>query len=505
MNKQNSRNTTYIISVLITTVLVLWAVVSGSTFEAAANAAFSFLGGNFSWFYMLAMTSFVVFAIWIGFFSKFKDIRLGPDDSRPEYSNISWFGMLFSAGMGIGLVFWGVAEPMNFWVAPPDAVPGSAEAASFAFQKAFLHWGLHPWAGYCVLGLGMAYFQFRKGKPGLVSSVFTPLLGEKGVKGPVGKLIDILAIFATAGGIATSLGLGAMQINSGLNKVFGVPENKMAVFIIVAVITVIYIWTAVAGVDKGIKKVCDMNVVVAGLLMLACLAIGPTVDILCNLVEGTGNYVQSLPSSAMAVGAFSEDPGWYSAWTVFYWAWWIAWAPFSGLFIARISKGRTIKEFVSGVLLLPAGASFVWFAIFGTMGINVGEKVGVEAAAEIASNTSTALFSVLEHYPLTTILSVIVVVLLCTFFITSANSATYVLGMLSSEGDLNPSNSRKMVWGVLQAALALVLMLCTAEGRGLNMLQTMSIVSAFPFAFILIFTMISIVKVMSRDPAVRKK
>ena len=189
---------------------------------------------------------------------------------------------------------------------------------------------------------------------------------------------------------------------------------------------------------------------------------------------------------------------------MFYWAWWIAWAPFSGLFIARISKGRTIKEFVAGVLLLPAGASFVWFAIFGTMGINVGEKVGVEAAAEIASNTSTALFSVLEHYPLTTILSVIVVVLLCTFFITSANSATYVLGMLSSEGDLNPSNSRKFIWGVLQAALALVLMLCTAEGRGLNMLQTMSIVSAFPFAFILIFTMVSIVKVMSQDPAVRK-
>lgn len=504
MNKKASSNSIYIISVAIIAALVLWAVVSGSTFEMVANAVFNFLSNNFSWFYMLAMTSFVVFAIWIGFFSKYKDMRLGPDDSRPEYSNTSWFGMLFSAGMGIGLVFWGVAEPLNFWVAPPNVEPGSMEAAKFAFQKAFLHWGLHPWAGYAVIGLGLAYFQFRKGKPGLLSTLFIPLLGEEGVKGPIGKTIDILALFATACGVGgTSLGLGAMQINSGLNKVFGVPETKLAVFIIIAVIAVIYIWTALAGVDKGIKKVCDLNVVIMGVLMVVCLAIGPTVDILRNLVEGTGNYIQSLPSSALEMGAFSENPGWYGSWTVFYWGWWIAWAPFSGLFIARISKGRTIKEFVAGVLLLPAGASFIWFAIFGTMGLKVGEAIGLEAATEMAANTSAAIFAVLERYPLGAILSVVVIVLLCTFFITSANSATYVLGMLSSDGDSNPSNSRKFIWGVLQAALALVLLLCTTNG--LNMVQTVSIISAFPFAIIMILAMVSLMKVLRQDPAGRKK
>ena len=507
MNKQTQKKTginqTYGISVVIILLIVAWAVLSGKSFEAAGNAAFAFLSVNFSWFYVLAMSSFVVFSVWIGFFSKYRLIRLGSDDSRPEYSNISWFGMLFSAGMGIGLVFWGVAEPLSFWTAPPGLEPGSAEAARFAFQKAFLHWGLHPWAGYCVLGLAMAYFQFRKGKPGLISSVFIPLLGEKGVQGPAGKLIDILAVFATAAGIATSLGLGAMQINSGLNAVFGVPESKLAVFVIVAVITVIYIWTAVAGVDKGIKRVCDMNIIIAAVLMVSCLLLGPTLEIFRNLVESLGYYVQTFAASAMEMGAFSPDSAWYGSWTVFYWAWWIAWAPFTSLFIARISRGRTIKEFIAGVLLLPAGASFVWFAIFGSMGINVGEIIGVEAATKIASNTSTALFAVLSHYPLATILSVVVILLLCTFFITSANSATFVLGMLSSEGDLNPSGRRKFVWGILQAALALVLMICTANGLG--MLQTISIVAAFPFAIIMILAMGSLVKTLKSDPGAMKK
>ena len=501
-SKKPGLNFTFVVSVAICVLVVLWGVVSSSTFEAAGTTAFNFLSGNFSWFYVLAMTIFVVFSIWIGFLSKYRKIRLGPDDSRPEYSTVSWFGMLFSAGMGIGLVFWGVAEPLTFWSAPPDVDPATVEAASFAFRKAFLHWGLHPWAGYCVLGLAMAYFQFRRGKPGLVSSVFYPLLGEKGVKGPVGKIIDILAVFATAAGIATSLGLGAMQINSGLNLVFGVPKNNLVVFIIVAVITVIYIWTALAGVDKGIKLVCDTNIIIAGCLMVVCLIIGPTVDILRNLLEGVGQYVMTFPGSAMEMGAFSENPSWYGTWTVFYWAWWIAWAPFTGGFIARISKGRTIQEFIAGVLLLPAGASFIWFAIFGTMGINVGNQVGLEAVKEMVADTSTTLFLVLQHYPLATILSVIVVVLLCTFFITSANSATFVLGMMSSEGDLNPSNSRKFIWGVLQAALALVLMLCTTNG--LNMLQTISIVAAFPFAFILLFAIVAVMNGLKTDPAVKK-
>lgn len=494
---------TYIISLILVLAIVAWGVISGSSFQAVGNAAFSFISGKFGWFYVLSMTSFVVFVAWMGFGSRYRTMRLGPDDSRPEYSNISWFGMLFSAGMGIGLVFWGVAEPLSFWVAPPGLEPGSTEAAAFAFRKVFLHWGLHPWAGYSVLALAMAYFQFRKGKPGLISSVFIPLIGEERVKGPIGKLIDILAVFATAAGIATSLGLGALQINGGLNFVFGIPENKTMVFIIVAVITVIYIWTALAGVDKGIKKVCDLNIIIAGVVLLVVFLIGPTVDILKTLVASVGDYVQTFPSSAMETGAFGNSD-WYGAWTIFYWAWWIAWAPFSAMFIARISKGRTIREFAAGVLFLPAGASFIWFAVFGTAGIQAGTQMGLEAATTVASNTTTALFAVLDAYPLGSIISVVVIVLLCTFFITSANSATFVLGMLSSNGNLNPSNGRKFLWGVLQAALALVLMLCTEDGQGLNMLQTISIVGAFPFAFVLIASMFSLLKALKSDPFVKK-
>ena len=493
--KREKPNSTYVISVVLIIAIVIWGVLAGDSFQAAGTAAFSFLSGKFGWFYVLAMTSFVVYAIWLGFLSPYKRIPLGPDGSRPEYSNLSWFGMLFSAGMGIGLVFWGVAEPLTFWAAPPGLEPGSAEAARFAFQKVFLHWGLHPWAAYSVLALAMAYFQFRKGKPGLISSIFIPLLGEKGARGPIGKIIDILAVFATAAGIATSLGLGAMQINSGLNHVFGIPKNNLVVFLIVAVITVGYIGPALAGVDNGIKKVCDLNIIIAGVVLLLVFLVGPTVDILKSLVESLGYYVGTFPQSAMQMGAFAEagDAAWYGKWTVFYWAWWIAWAPFTAVFIARISKGRTIKEFVTGVLFLPAGASFVWFSVFGNAGIHA----GLDVAKQAIQSVDTALFVVLDHYPLGKIISVVVIVLLCTFFITSANSATFVLGMLSSEGNLNPSNRRKFIWGVLQAALALVLMLCTENG--LSMLQTISIVAAFPFAFILLFGMVSLTKALKQE------
>ena len=503
MNRSHQpRNTTYLISVLLIGALVLWAVLSGATFEVAANSAFSFLSGSFSWLYILAMSAFVVFSIWIGFFSKYRRIRLGADDSKPEYSNVAWFGMLFSAGAGIGLVFWGVAEPMSVWVAPPGLEPGSAEAARFAFQKAFLHWGLHPWAAYCVLGLGMAYFQFRKGKPGLVSSVFPGLSRSDRSGAVLKKVIDILAIFATAAGIATSLGLGAMQINGGLHAVFDVPESKPVLIGIVVIITIACLVVTAGGVDKGIKRIGNLNLMLLCVLVVCGLVIGPTREILCNWVEGLGVYIQTLPSSALETGSLSGTTDWYGKWTVFYWAWWIAWAPFIGGFIARISKGCTIQEFIAGVLFLPSSASLIWFTVFGTMGINVGQEIGVEATSELVANPAGTLFAVLRHYPISMVLSVAFLVLLCTFFITSSNSATFVLGMLSSNGDLNPPLRRKLVWGVLQAALALVLMVCTS--KGLDMLQTMSIVSAFPFAFILILTMVSVVHTIRKDPSLRR-
>lgn len=494
MEKTGSKkiNMTYAISLAIVAIIVIWGLFLPSSFEKAGNGAFNFLVGNFGWLYSLVMSSFVVFIIWIGFFSKFRNVKLGPDDSKPDYSNISWFAMLFSAGMGIGLVFWGCAEPMNFFVAPLTGEPGSAEAAQFAINKAFLHWGLHPWANYAVLALALAYMQFRQKKPALVSSIFIPILGEPRARGNFGTFVDILAIFATISGVATSLGLGALQINAGLNFLFGIPETDMVLIIIVVLVTMAFMASAVSGLDKGIKFLSNLNVSVAGILMLAVLMVGPTINILDTLIEGIGDYVQFLPSNALSVGAFANK-GWYGGWTTFYWAWWIAWAPFTASFIARISRGRTIREFCTGVLLAPTLASFVWFAVFGGVGINAGLDVAIEAI----KSTSTALFVVLQQYPLGSIISFIAIILLCTFFVTSADSATFVLGMMSTDGNPNPPVSRKVIWGVLQSLLALALML--GSQNGLGMLQTMSLVAAFPFIFIMIAAMVSLVKALNAE------
>lgn len=484
----------FIVSMLLVFAIVLWGLLHTSSFESTANTVFNFLSGNFSWLYTLAMTSFVVYVLWLGFFSKYKNIKLGPDDSKPDYKTITWFGMLFSAGMGIGLVFWGIAEPLSHYLQPAAGIEAaSLEASKFAMEKSFLHWGLHPWANYCIIGLGLAYMQFRMKKPALVSSIFIPLLGEEKTKGGIGKLIDILAVFATAGGMATSLGLGTYQINSGLNYLFGIPENTTIQLIIVIGITIIYTGTAVAGIDKGIAAISNLNMILVAILLLGSFVFGPTVKILSIFIESTGLYLQRFLSSALEMGAFNEDT-WYSGWTIFYWAWWISWAPFVGVFIARISRGRTIKEFVAGVLLVPAILSFLWFAIFG--GIDF--SVDIAILTEAAKNTTTAFFIVMNEIPFGTILSIVTVVLLFTFFITSANSATFVLGMLCDEGKLEPNKIKMGVWGVLISALTLALMLGTSNG--LNMLQTISIVAAFPFIFIMFFAMYALKKALDKDP-----
>lgn len=496
MNKSslNSKkdSSVYYISLIVTISIVLWGMFFPKSFEFVGNNVFSFLVNEFGWFYTLSMSSFVIFAVWIGFFSKYKDIKLGADDSKPEYTTTSWFAMLFSAGMGIGLVFWGAAEPLNHFMAPLGAESGTEMAKEFAISKSFLHWGLHPWANYSVLALALAYMQFRKNKPGLISSVFIPLLGEKVVNGWVGKFIDILAVFATVAGVATSLGLGTYQINSGLNFLFGVPENNVVQILIVIFVTSIFMFSAARGLDKGMKFISNLNVGVAGLILIIAFIVGPSVYILNIFVEGLGIYFRDLAANSFQLGAF-ESSNWYGSWTIFYWAWWIAWAPFVGTFIARISKGRTIKEFVTGVLLAPTLASFIWFAVFGGMGLNLGTGI----AGEAIKSTSTAFFVVMREYPLGTLISIIAIVLLCTFFITSADSATFVLAMFSSNGDLNPSASKKLIWGAIQSALALSLMI--GSSNGLQMLQTISLVAAFPFAFVMILGMVSLLKALKQE------
>lgn len=489
-----SSNTVYIVSLVISIAIAAWGIVSSKTFETAANWLMVAVKKNLSWLYLLAMTVFVIFAVVIAF-SKYGKIRLGPDGSKPEHSTMSWFAMLFGAGMGIGLIFWGISEPMSHFAAPIAGVEaGTQEAALFAMKASFMHWGLHPWANYAVIGLGLAYFQFRKGKPGLISSLFIPVLGEERVRGPIGKVIDVFAVIATVAGVATSLGMGTMQINSGLSFLFNIPNNVVTWFIIIAVITVIYIWTAVSGVDKGIKAIGDVNLYLAAGLLLVAFLVGPTVNILNIFVRGTGDYINGFFTDSFIINPFGDN-SWLDAWRVFYWAWWIAWAPFVGTFIARISKGRTVREFILGVIAAPAAASIVWFSVFGGMGLNVAETLGLDKVTEMVAHPEIALFEVFDKYPLGFLLSIVTIVLLCTFFITSANSATFVLSMFSSGGDLNPGNRKKFVWGIVQAAIAFALLM----SGGLQALQTASVAAAFPFIFIMLLACWSIIKAFRQE------
>lgn len=489
MKEMKKDNSVYYISLVVVFAIVGWGIFAPTNFGGAANAVFNFLVEKFGWLYLISMFSFVAFCVFIAF-SKYGHIKLGPDDSVPEFSNISWFGMLFGSGMGIGLVFWGAAEPLYHYLSPPGIEGATAEAANFAIKQSFFHWGFHPWANYAVIGMALAYFQFRKNAPGLISSIFIPLIGEKGVNGPIGKGIDILAIFATVAGVATSLGIGTLQINSGLNYLFGLPTTTVIQLGIITVITIIYIWTAVSGINKGIKLLSDLNLLVAFTILALSIIVGPKIKMINSLTNGIGMYVDQFVSSSFHIEAFGDN-SWIGGWTIFYWAWWIAWAPFVGTFIARISKGRTIKEFVIGVILAPSLASFIWFAVFGSLGINL----GAEVAAEATKVTETAFFIVMSKYPFGYIISLIALFLLGTFFITSANSATFVLGMMSQRGDLNPTNGKKVLWGLVQALLAFALLVA----GGLKALQTASIAAAFPFAIVMVAACVSLVKALNKE------
>jgi len=501
MNNESKNNSVYIISMIFTLIIVAWGLFSPSTFDSAAKGLFNFLIQDFGWGYMLAMSIFVVFPICLAC-SRFGKLKLGPDDSKPEFSTISWFAMLFSAGMGIGLVFYGVGEPVFHFLNPPfGAEPGSVKAATDAMRISFFHWGLHPWANYSVIALPLAYFQFRKNAPGLISSLFLPVLGEEGVRGPIGKAIDILAIFATVAGIATSLGLGVLQINSGLKYLFGIPQTIMVQFIIILVLGILYTGSAISGLEKGIKLISNLNLFIACLLAVSLFLLGPTIAIIESLLTGIGEYLANvIPESFVMApygGGYKE---WMGGWTLFYWAWWIAWAPFVGSFIARISKGRTIREFVTGVLIVPALGSFTWFAIFGTSGLHLELSGIAQIASKVSADISTGVFEMYSHYPLGMVMSIIMVVLISTFFITSANSATFVLSMYSTRGNLNPPKSKMGIWGVLQAALAFVLLMT----GGLKALQIASIAAAAPFAIIMVLACYSLVKALKKDEEEKK-
>ncbi|MFP4128084.1 MAG: BCCT family transporter [Desulfonatronovibrio sp.] len=471
----------FVFALVIVAVFVFAGVFDPELVSSLSTALHSAIIAHFGWAYMLSGFFFLAFCLVLAL-SRFGSIKLGKDHEKPEYTYFGWFSMLFAAGMGIGLIFWGVAEPISHFMAPPEHINSqTGEAATFAMRYSFFHWGLHPWAIYIVMSLSIAYFSFRRGMPTLISSCFYPMLGNR-IYGSLGYLIDILAVFATIFGIATSLGLGAMQINSGLEHLYGLPDSNTATLGIIAVTTILFMISAIAGLDKGIQLLSKSNIFLAFLLVVFMLVFGPTSYIFNVFTDTMGGYMGNILEMSLAVNPFMGHE-WYKSWTLFYWAWWIAWSPFVGIFVARISRGRTIREFVSGALLVPALLTFVWFSVFGgaSLYLELEQSAGIGLAVE--KNVSTALFMVFEHFPGTVFLSNAAILLLLVFFVTSADSATFVLGIMTSQGSPDPTLSRKIIWGVTQSSVAAILLV----SGGLAALQQMAIAAALPFTFVLLF------------------
>ncbi|PKM93996.1 MAG: choline transporter [Firmicutes bacterium HGW-Firmicutes-1] len=488
----------FVFSIIIILFVAFWGIFFPKNLGDKASVAYNLLISRFGWVYLLSVSIFLIFCIYL-IFSPYKNIKLGSNDSKPQFSTFSWFAMLFSAGMAVGLIFWGVAEPLSHFVSPPHelAGAGSQEAIMLSLRYSFFHWGLHAWANYALFALAIAYFQLRKGYPGLVSSIFIPLIGEKNARGWMGIMIDLLAIFATVTGIATDLGLGTLQINSGLHMLYNIPENITVQIIIIIVATICFMTSAIRGLEKGIKLLSNINLWLSIILVILAIIVGPKLTIIRNLVGGLFAYGSNIIGDSLPIGYLSSDKEWLGNWTIFYWAWWIAWTPFVGTFIARISWGRTIKEFIMGVLFVPVIGSIIWFCIFGTLGMSQGENIATSALKSIP----TAYFTIIEQYPMSGLISFLTVVLLFIFFVTSADSSTFVLGMFSSNGDPNPSTKNKAVWGIVQSLLALGLLLA----GGLEVLQTANIVAAFPFAFVMLFAMIALMKSLKEETSVANK
>ncbi len=491
------------VTALIAIGFLVWGFVSTGSLASVSGDSLTWTMTNAGWLFVTTASAFVVFVLWLAM-SKYGNIPLGRDDEEPEFKTVSWVAMMFSAGMGIGLMFYGVSEPITHFATPPPGTgaAGNPEAAQNAMATTLFHWTLHPWAIYAVVGLAIAYGVYRKGRLQLISAAFEPLLG-KHAHGPGGKVIDMLAIFATLFGSAASLGLGALQIQSGLQIVAGIGDvGNMALIGIIAVLTAAFVLSAVSGVAKGIQWLSNINMVLAVALALFVFVVGPTVFMLNLVPTSIGTYVAELPmmsARTSAEGAATRD--WLAGWTVFYWAWWLSWTPFVGMFIARISRGRTIRQFVAGVLLVPSLISLVWFCIFGGAAMDL-QKKGTDIAG--ASTPESQLFSTLAEYPAATAASVLVMVLVAIFFVSGADAASIVMGSLSERGALEPSKPTVIFWGVATGAVAAV-MLLAGGADALDGLKTITIVAALPFVLVMVGLAVSLVKDLSTDPMVVRR
>ncbi|GGC98525.1 glycine/betaine ABC transporter permease [Thalassobacillus devorans] len=494
--KYKFMNSIFWVSFTIIFLFALWGAVAPQILASQAEVIYGFIANTFGWFYL----SFVLFIIIFNFylaFSKYGRIKLGGENTKPKYPLFTWIAMLFSTGFGVSIVFWGVAEPMTHFGTPPPFDPsieaGTAEAAREAMWNAFFNNGIHQWASFTFVGLALSYFIYRQDERSLISDTMNPVIGDKGKK-PLRNTIDIIAVIATVMGVATTLGLSVLQINGGLGYVFNVPSGTTTQLIIVGAMFVFFMVSTISGLDKGIKYLSNANLGLALVLMVAVLFIGPTGFILDTITMGVGDYLQNFFQASLRLDQYTQGT-WVQDWPVYYWAWTIAWAPFVGMFVARISKGRTVREFVLGVMVAPPAIGLIWIGIFGGTAINFDLFHGTDIAGAVAQDETTALFAMLENVPLGTILSVLSIGLLFTFLVTSADSATFVLGMMTSNGDTNPSVVVKVVWGSLIASLAIILII----SAGLEGLQTASLIGALPFSIVLFVAAISLLKSIRED------
>lgn len=469
------------ISALIVLALVIVGASFPERFSAAADTALSEVARLFSWFYLLSVFGFVICLLALAL-SRYGKIRLGPQDSTPSYSFFSWASMLLAAGFGVGLVFYGLAEPMSHYLEPPygDRQAETQAAARYAIQYSYFNWGVHQWAAFSVVGLIIAYFQFRKGQAGLVSSVMSSMTAKHPHTRRYAPVLDIFAVVATVIGMATSLGLGVLQVNSGLSAVFGLSEGVRWQAAILLAMFLAYLTSTWLGLDRGIKRLSNFNLILCIGLVIYVLIAGPTVMILETITLGLGDYLQNFLGMSLRISPYTDN-AWASEWTVFYWAWVIAWSPFVGTFVARVSRGRTIREYVMGVLIVPPLLACLWIGVLGGAALNMEQTGDVGLAAATQDNIPMALFEFFNLMPFTTVLSVIAMCLIFVFLVTSADSASYIVAQMTDSGAINPRLYKRLIWGGLIAAISLMLIFA----GGLEGLQSAVVVAALPFTFIL--------------------
>jgi choline/glycine/proline betaine transport protein len=480
--------TSAIIIIVIITLTLMFKEGAEQVFAATQD----YVANKAGWFFILSVNVFLIFMIYLAF-SKFGHLRIGGQNAKPEFKTLSWFAMLFSAGMGIGLLFWSISEPVYHFLSPPMAEGGTAEAAKEAMKFTFLHWGFHAWSVYALVGLSLAYFTYSRGLPLTIRSIFYPFLGDK-IYGKIGDAIDIFAVLATLFGLATSLGMGVQQIAAGLNHLFEIDSGVQTQILLIAGITSIATVSVVLGVDKGVRVLSEWNMRIALFFLVLVVILGPTIFIFKSFVQNTGNYVSGFLEVATWTESYTGS-NWQNAWTVFYWGWWIAWSPFVGMFIARISKGRTVREFILGVLLVPSLVTFFWITAFGSTALHITLLGDDTIANAVNDNVATALFVFLEDYPFAFYLNIIAIILIAGFFITSSDSGSLVVDNLTSGGKIDAPVGQRIFWALAEGGVASVLLV----GGGLQALQTATIVTGLPFAVILIVMCFSLYKGLSED------